>query len=42
MIWDNRFMAEFDKEEGYDLQYTTFKKISGKNFYQGMLIREIK
>ena len=41
-IWDNRFMAEFDNEDGYDLQYTTFKKISGKNFYPGMLIREIK
>lgn len=41
-IWDNRFMAEFDKEEGSNLKYTTFKKVSGKDFYPGMLIREIR
>ena len=41
-IWDNRFMAEFDKEDGSDLKYTTFKKVSGKNFFPGMLIREIR
>ena len=41
-IWDNRFMAAFDKEEGSDLNFTTFKKISGKDFFPGMLIREIK
>ena len=41
-IWDNRFMAEFDKEDGSNLKYTTFKKVSGKDFYPGMLIREIK
>lgn len=41
-IWDNRFMAEFDKEDGSNLKYTTFKKVSGKEFYSGMLIREIK
>ena len=41
-IWDNRFMAVFDKEEGSDLEYTTFEKVSGKGFLPGMLIREIK
>ncbi|MEE1316510.1 MAG: hypothetical protein U0K35_04710 [Prevotella sp.] len=41
-IWDNRFMAEFDKEDGSNLKYTTFKKMSGKEFYPGMLIREIR
>lgn len=41
-IWDNRFMAAFEKEEGYDLEYTTFEKVSGRDFFPGMLIREIK
>ena len=41
-IWDNRFMASDDKEEGSELKYTTFKKVSGKNFFPGMLIREIR
>lgn len=41
-IWDNRYMA---KEEGIkeaDYGYTTFEKISGKDFFPGMLIREIE
>ena len=42
MIWDNRFMAEYEKEEGSELNYTTFEKVKGKNLYPGMLIREIK
>ena len=41
-IWDNRFMATFEKEEGYDLNFTSFEKVSGKDFYPGMLIREIR
>lgn len=41
-IWDNRFMAADDKEEGSELSYTTFKKVSGGDFYPGMLIREIR
>ena len=41
-IWDNRFMASFDNSEGSELKYTTFKTVSGKDFYPGMLIREIK
>ena len=42
LIWDNRFMAIEEKAEGATLGYTTFKKVSGRNFYPGMLIREIK
>ena len=42
MIWDNRFMAAFEKESGSDLKFTTFEKVSGKDFYPGMLIRELK
>ena len=42
LIWDNRFMAIEEKAEGAGLGYTTFKKVSGSNFYPGMLIREIK
>lgn len=40
-IWDNRFMATDDKTENSELEYTTFEKISGGDFYPGMLIREI-
>ncbi|MDE5676328.1 hypothetical protein [Phocaeicola sp.] len=42
LIWDNRFMAVEEKAEGASLKYTTFKKVSGGDFYPGMLIREIK
>jgi len=42
LIWDNRFMAMEEKAEGATLKYTTFKKVSGSNFYPGMLIREMK
>ena len=42
LIWDNRFMAVEEKAEGASLKYTTFKKVSGGDFYTGMLIREIK
>lgn len=41
-IWDNRFMAADDLLEGSNLTYTTFQKVSGGQFYPGMLIREIK
>ena len=41
-IWDNRYMASEEKAEGADLGYTTFRKLSGGDFYEGMLIREIK
>lgn len=38
-IKDNRFMAEEDAES--IIEATEFEKISGKDFYPGMLIREI-
>lgn len=41
-IWDNRFMAVEEGAENSEFGYTTFKKVSGGNFYPGMLIREIK
>lgn len=41
LIWDNRYMAVEEGAAGANLGCTTFRKISGKNFVQGMLIREI-
>ncbi len=41
-IWDNRFMAKEENTEGANLGFTTFEKLSGGDFYPGMLIREIK
>ena len=41
-IWDNRFMAVEEEAENATLGYTTFEKVSGGDFYPGMLIREIK
>ena len=41
LIWDNRFMAEEEGAPGATLGKTTFKKVSGGDFYPGMLIREI-
>ncbi len=41
-IWDNRFMAVEEGAENATLGYTTFEKVSGGDFYPGMLIREIK
>ena len=40
-IWDNRFMAEEEGAPGATLGYTTFKKVSGKDFVRGMLIKEM-
>lgn len=40
-IWDNRCMADLEHSKSSELNGTTFKVISGKNFYEGMLIREI-
>lgn len=42
MIWDNRYMAKEEGAAGAELGQTTFKKVSGRDFYPGMLIREIK
>lgn len=40
-IWDNRYMAEYEK--GYDSSIlgTTFEVVAGSGFYPGMLIREM-
>lgn len=42
MIRDNRYMAVEEGAAGSELKYTTFKRVSGHDFYPGMLIREIK
>lgn len=41
-IWDNRYMATEENAEGAELTGTEFKVVSGSNFTQGMLIREMK
>lgn len=41
-IWDNRYWASEEKTESSSLGATYFEKVSGDNFYPGMLIREIK
>ena len=41
LIWDNRFMASEEGAVGSNLGFTTFRKVSGKNFTKGMLIREM-
>lgn len=41
-IWDNRFMAIEEGAPNATLGATTFEKVSGGDFYAGMLIREIK
>jgi hypothetical protein len=41
-IWDNRYLSVEEGFEGADLSATEFKKVSGSDFYSGMLIREIR
>ena len=41
LIWDNRYMAVEEGATNSSLGCTTFKKVSGGNFFPGMLIREI-
>lgn len=41
-IWDNRYMAAEEQTVGSGLEVTHFKKISGGDFYRGMLLREIE
>lgn len=41
-IWDNRYMAADDNTASSKYKYTTFQKVSGSDFYPGMLIREIE
>jgi len=40
-IWDNRFMAMEEEAENSNLKFTQFKKVSGTDFYSGMMIRQI-
>lgn len=40
-IWDNRFGADEDNDSQSELTATEFLKVSGGDFYPGMLIREI-
>lgn len=42
LIWDNRYMAEEEGVAASALGCTTFKKVSGGEFFPGMLIREIE
>lgn len=42
LIWDNRYMAAEEGVVASSLGFTTFKKVSGGDFFPGMLIREIK
>ena len=41
-IWDNRYMADQEGSRESKLDATYFEQVSGKAFYNGMLIREIK
>ena len=41
-IWDNRYMAVEEEAVNALLKYTTFEVVSGKGFYPGMLVREIR
>lgn len=40
LIWDNRYMAAEEGAQGANLGFTTFRKVSGREFSKGMLIRE--
>lgn len=42
LIWDNRYMAAEEGAPNASLGFTTFKKVSGGDFYPGMLVRETK
>ena len=41
-IWDNRYMASEEGSSESKLDATYFEKVSGGEFYNGYLIREIK
>jgi len=41
-VWDNRYLAAEEGFYGADFDATEFVKISGSDFYPGMLIREVK
>lgn len=39
-VWDNRYMAGAEGDTAQSHKYTQFKKVSGGEFYPGMLIRQ--
>ena len=41
-IWDNRYNAVLEQDEGSELTYTTFKKVAGGEILPGMLLIEGK
>ena len=41
-IKDNRFMVTAEESQDASLDATEFEKVSGKDFFPGMLIREVK
>ena len=41
-IWDNRYMAAEEGAENATLGFTTFEKVSGRDLYPGLLVREMK
>ncbi len=41
-IWDNRFMAAEEGAENATQGFTTFEKVSGRDLYPGLLVREMK
>lgn len=41
-IKDNRYMVTIEESQDASLDATEFEKVSGKDFYPGMLIREIR
>lgn len=41
-IWDNRFMAAEEGAYGADFKATSFIKVSGGDFYPGLLVRQIE
>ncbi len=42
LIRDNRYMAREEGADNSELDFTTFEKVSGRDLYPGMLLREIK
>jgi hypothetical protein len=42
MVKDNRFMVTSEESANAALDATMFEKVSGDDFYPGMLIREIR
>ena len=41
VIWDNRYLAEFEDDYNNSIQATEFELVSGSIPYEGLLIREI-